>query len=164
MPQLTKKNKIAIIADIPNWSFDIIAQLLKKELSHKYDIDVFYCVTDFNKDLFDILEATKEYDVIHFLARKLLLQFEDESNPFTKYTNTFQKWLGWMIDVDIVCPKQGKLYKQWDNVGERYNICTSKHTVVNASLYFCTGKNQFVCSVNEDFSSNCLFSHSNVFL
>ena len=26
------KNKIAIIADIPNWSFDIIAQLLKKEL------------------------------------------------------------------------------------------------------------------------------------
>ena len=27
------KNKIAIIADIPNWSFDIIAQLLKKELS-----------------------------------------------------------------------------------------------------------------------------------
>lgn len=73
------KNKIAIIADIPNWSFDIIAQLLKKELSDKYDIDVFYCVTDFNKDLFDILEATKEYDVIHFLARKLLLQFEDES-------------------------------------------------------------------------------------
>ncbi len=72
------KKKIAIIADIPNWSFDIIAQLLKRELSDIYEIKIFYCVTDFKKDLFDILEATKEFDVIHFLARKLLMQFEEE--------------------------------------------------------------------------------------
>ena len=63
------KKKIAIIADIPNWSFDIIAKLIKKELSYKYQIDIFYCVTDFNIDLFQILEKTKNYDVIHFLAR-----------------------------------------------------------------------------------------------
>lgn len=73
------KRKIAIIADIPNWSFDIIAKLIKKELSYKYQIDIFYCVTEFNKDLFQILEKTKNYDVIHFLARKLLMQFEDEN-------------------------------------------------------------------------------------
>lgn len=72
------KKRIAIIADIPNWSFDIIAQLLKKELSDKYEIEIFYCVTDFEKNLFKILEATKEFDVIHFLTRKLLMQFEDE--------------------------------------------------------------------------------------
>ena len=28
---------------------------LKKELSYKYDIDIFYCVTDFNKKLFELI-------------------------------------------------------------------------------------------------------------
>lgn len=80
------KGKIAIIADVPNWSFDILAKLIKKELSAEYQIDIFYCVTDFNKNLFDILESTKNYDVIHFLARKLLMQFEDPN--FIKKVNS----------------------------------------------------------------------------
>lgn len=128
------KNKIAIIADIPNWSFDIIAKLMKKELSDKYQIDIFYCVTQFNKDLFDILEATKDYDVIHFLARKLLMQFEDENFKQKVKANNYD-------------------YNEYvNNVVRKITTCVYDHLAINdpeidyTKIYRLYSKEYLVCS------------------
>ena len=73
------KNKIALIVDVPNWAFDIEAKLLKEKLKDFYQIDVF-CASDekYNNNLFTILEDVKNYDMIHFFWRKLLIQFTTE--------------------------------------------------------------------------------------
>ena len=129
-----EKNRIAIIADIPNWSFDIIAKLMKKELSDKYQIDIFYCVTDFNKDLFDILEATKNYDIIHFLARKLLMQFEDENFKRKINANNYN-------------------YQEYvNNMVKKITTCVYDHLAINDSnidytkIYRLYSKEYLVCS------------------
>ena len=36
------KKKLCLVADVPNWAFDKIAQKLKKSLSDKYDITIKY--------------------------------------------------------------------------------------------------------------------------
>ena len=69
--------KIALIIDVPSWAFDIEAQLLKEKLKDFYQVDIF-AVVDYDKDLFNILEAVKEYDIIHFFLRKLLMKFESD--------------------------------------------------------------------------------------
>lgn len=69
--------KIALIVDQENWAFDIEAQLLKQNLKDFYEIDVYASSKEeFNDDLFKILERVKNYDLIHFFWRKLLIQFE----------------------------------------------------------------------------------------
>lgn len=69
--------KIALIIDVPNWAFDIEAKLLKHKLKEFYQVDIF-AVVDYDKDLFSILEAVREYDIIHFFLRKLLIKLESE--------------------------------------------------------------------------------------
>lgn len=70
--------KIAIIVDSPNWAFDIGAKLIKKELKDIYDVEIFYQKTnDKELSLFEMLEKTKDFDIIHFCWRKTLLQFEE---------------------------------------------------------------------------------------
>lgn len=32
------KRKICIVADVPNWAFDSIAQKIKKDLDYKYNV------------------------------------------------------------------------------------------------------------------------------
>lgn len=130
------KKRVAIIADIPNWSFDIIAQLLKKELSYQYDIDIFYCVTDFDKDLFDILEKVKNYDVIHFLARKLLMQFDDENfknkllqngYSYDEYTNTIIKKITTCVYDHLAINDDNIDYRKIFNLySDRYIVCSKK--------------------------------------
>lgn len=130
------KKKIAIIADIPNWSFDIIAQLLKKELSYKYDIDIFYCVKDFNKDLFDILEEVKNYDIIHFLTRKLLMQFEDENFKnkvlekgyfYEEYKNNIVKKITTCVYDHLAINDESIDYSKIFNLySDRYIVCSKK--------------------------------------
>ena len=71
------KKKIAFVIDVENWAFDIEAKLLKEKLKDYYDIEIF-CSSKYNDDLFDILEYTKEFDLIHFFWRKLLLQFSSD--------------------------------------------------------------------------------------
>lgn len=70
---------IAIIVDTPNWAFDIGAKLIKKELKDLYNVEIFYQkIDDKEYSLFEILEQTKNFDIVHFLWRKMLLQFEQE--------------------------------------------------------------------------------------
>lgn len=74
------KKKICIIADVPNWAFDNIAQKLKKELSYKYDISIDY----FNRreeadNFFELVERNKDCDLIHFLNRRMLLLIGTDS-------------------------------------------------------------------------------------
>lgn len=69
--------KIALVADVKDWAFDIAANIIKKSLSDKYQIDIYYSKSEeFNKDLFKILETLKDYDLIHFFWRYILLDFE----------------------------------------------------------------------------------------
>lgn len=72
-------NKIALIVDMPNWAFDIEANLLKEKLQDFYNIDVI-CASDekYDNNLFLILESVRNYDIIHFFWRKLLIQFNSE--------------------------------------------------------------------------------------
>ena len=71
--------RIALVVDIKNWAFDIAANIIKKSLSDKYQIDIFACKSEeFNNDLFSVLEKVKDYDLIHFFWRVILLDFEKE--------------------------------------------------------------------------------------
>lgn len=71
--------KICLVADVPNWAFDIIAHALKEKLSHKYDIRIVYYNARKESDVFfEFLEENDDCDLIHFFWRKVLLQFETE--------------------------------------------------------------------------------------
>lgn len=68
------KPNICIVADIPNWAFDNIAQKLKKELSYKYNIRIVYFDRRKEADcLFELIEGNKDCELIHFLNRRMLL-------------------------------------------------------------------------------------------
>ena len=68
------KKRICIVADVPNWAFDRIAQQLKKDLSYKYDITIDYFDRRKEADcFFELVERVKENDLIHFLNRRMLL-------------------------------------------------------------------------------------------
>ncbi len=83
--------KIALVADVKNWAFDMAAQIIKRALSNQYQIDIYYTkAEEFQKDLFKILEALKDYDIIHFFWRYILLDFEKEEfkqKVINKYGN-----------------------------------------------------------------------------
>lgn len=71
--------KIALVADVPNWAFDLAAHIIKKAFEDKIQVDIYYTKSvEFNKDLFKILETLKDYDVIHFFWREILLDFEKD--------------------------------------------------------------------------------------
>lgn len=71
--------KIALVCDVKNWAFDIAANIIKNALSDKYQINIYYTKSEeFKKDLFKILETLKDYDLIHFFWRAILLDFEKE--------------------------------------------------------------------------------------
>lgn len=72
------KPKICLVADVPNWAFDSIAQKIKKELDYKYDIRIVY----FNRrteieNFYEFIEENDDCDLIHFLNRRILLLLED---------------------------------------------------------------------------------------
>ena len=72
--------KICLVADVPNWAFDIISQALKEKLAHKYDIRVVYFDAKKESDVFfEFLEENDDCDLIHFFWRKVLLQFETDT-------------------------------------------------------------------------------------
>ena len=71
--------KIALVADVQNWAFDIAGNIIKNALSDEYQIDIYYAKSEeFQKDLFKILEKLDEYDLIHFFWRAILLDFEKD--------------------------------------------------------------------------------------
>lgn len=71
--------KIALIVDVKDWAFDIGAKILKNAFKDEYQMDI-YASKDYDDNLFKLLEVVKDYDLIHFFWRKLLLQFD--SNEF----------------------------------------------------------------------------------
>lgn len=92
--------KIALIADVQNWAFDIAANIIKKSLSDKFNIDIYYAKSEeFHDDLFKILETLKDYDIIHFFWRKILLNFETDEfkcKVVEKY-NDYNKYLEYIV-------------------------------------------------------------------
>lgn len=93
--------KIALVADVQNWAFDIAAHIIKRALEGKFQVDVYYSKSEeFNKDLFNILKALENYDIIHFFWREILLDFEREYfinkvkekyKDYNKYVNKIVK-------------------------------------------------------------------------
>ena len=74
------KYKICIVADVPNWAFDCIAQKIQKELSYKYNIRIEY----FNRrteadNFYEFIEKNDDCDLIHFLNRRMLLLMGTET-------------------------------------------------------------------------------------
>ena len=84
------KKRICLVADIPNWAFDMIAQKVKKDLSYKYDIKIdYYDMYSEPESLFECFERNNDCDLIHFFWRKALLQIE--SDTFKEKVNTSGK-------------------------------------------------------------------------
>ena len=92
--------RIALIADIKDWAFDIAANIIKRNLSDKFDIDIYYAKSDeYKDDLFKILETVKNYDIIHFFWRKNLLSFEDQEfrNNVTEKYGDLDKYISEIV-------------------------------------------------------------------
>lgn len=71
--------KICLVCDVPNWAFDIIAKKIAFELKDDFEIDIkYFDVRESAENFFEFLEDIKEYDMIHFFWRKILLQMESE--------------------------------------------------------------------------------------
>ena len=83
--------KICMVCDIPNWAFDIIAMKIAYDLRADFKIDIrYFDVRESAENFFEFLEEVKEYDMIHFFWRKILLQIESETfknKVIAKYEN-----------------------------------------------------------------------------
>lgn len=72
--------KICLVCDIPNWAFDIISKKLKNSFENEFEIDIkYFDVRERADEFFEFLEEQKDYDMIHFFWRKILLQMESET-------------------------------------------------------------------------------------
>ena len=138
------KKRIAFIVDVENWAFDIEAKLLKEKLKDYYDIEVF-CSSKYNDDLFSILEDVKNYDMIHFFRRRLLLQFS--SDEFKN--KLIEKDLYYDNYIESICPKistgiYDHLFVDEENVNtylpiftkcsKRYYTCSKKLENIYSNL------------------------------
>lgn len=80
MEKINEKQKICIVADVPNWAFDNIAKKIKKELSYKYDIRIEYFNRRTETDYFyEFIQKNDDCDLIHFLNRRTLLIMKTET-------------------------------------------------------------------------------------
>ena len=71
--------RICIVADIKGWAFDNIAHQVKKDLGAFYDIDIAYFNRhDENADFYTFVESLNDYDLVHFLNRRMLLLMNSE--------------------------------------------------------------------------------------
>lgn len=141
------KKRIALIVDCENWAFDIEAKLLQKKLKDYYDIDI-YVSRNYNDDLFLILEDVKQYDMIHFFWRKLLIQFDDEkfksdlkenNIEYNNYVETVCKKISTGIyDHLFITEEEVKLYENiFNKYSKMYYTCSKKLEEIykNISLY-----------------------------
>jgi len=132
--------KLAIVIDIPNWAFDIGAQLIKKELKGIVEVDIFCIHVEPHKDdLFYMLEQIKNYDYIHFLWRKHLALFESEKfiddvknagYDYDEYVNSIVPKISTAVcDHMFLKPEEIEEYK---NI---FNKFSSKYYVISNKLY-----------------------------
>ena len=74
-----EKKRLAVVADAKNWAFHTLAKLIKKELEDVADVDIFFTKEEpYKGNFFGLIEEIKGYDIIHFLWRKGLMDFESE--------------------------------------------------------------------------------------
>ena len=74
-----EKKRLAVVADAKNWAFHTLAKLIKKELEDVADVDIFFTKEEpYKGNFFGLIEKIKGYDIIHFLWRKGLMDFESE--------------------------------------------------------------------------------------
>lgn len=98
---MMNKKKIALVADVQNWAFDIAAKIMQNNLSDNFEIDIFYSKPNgIKRDFFDLLEELQDYDIIHFFWRGILLNFEQEEfkqkviakyGDYSKYLKKYTK-------------------------------------------------------------------------
>ncbi len=117
--------KIALVADVKDWAFDIAANIIKNSLIDSFQIDIFYSKSnEFNNDLFKILETLKQYDLIHFFWRGILLDFEKEDfkeRVIEKYKN-YEKYV-----CDIVKKISTGVYDHLHEENIEYNKKFTKY-------------------------------------
>lgn len=132
--------RIAIVIDIPDWAFDIGAQLIKKELTGIAEADIFCMhIEPYNDNLFYMLEQAKNYDYIHFLWRKHLLLFESEKfindvknagYDYNEYINSIIPKISTAV-CDHMFLKQEEI-EEYRNVFNKYS---RKYYVISNKLY-----------------------------
>jgi len=138
------KKRIAFVIDLENWAFDIEAKLLKNKLKDYYDIDIF-AATKYDDDLFSILEDTKDYDMIHFFWRKLLVQFtseefkrklKDNNIDYQGYIDKIANKISTGIYDHLFLEEENlRLYKPiFNNYCKSYYTCSKKLEEIYKSL------------------------------
>lgn len=130
--------KIALVADVKGWAFDIAANIIKNALSDKYQIDIYYTkAEEFKKDLFKILETLKDYDVIHFFWRYILLDFEIneefKKRVIEKYGN-YEKYVEKMVGK-ISTGVYDHLYEDDLNFNRTFTKYCRKYVVSSQKLF-----------------------------
>lgn len=134
---MNNKKKLAIIIDAPNWAFHSVAKLIQKELKNIAIVDIFaFQVEPYNNDLYSLLEDVKEYDYIHFLWRKNLLEFNSngfkqkliENNlSYDEYVSYFSKKISTAVyDHMFLSNKEINEYKDVFNKFSRKYYTSSK--------------------------------------
>ena len=127
-----ERKRIALIVDMKNWAFDIEAKILQQNLEKYYKIDIFISY-DYKDNLFAILEDTKDYDMIHFFWRKLLLQLDSEefktscrekSYSYEEYLEKISKKISTGIYDHLFLEDESIL--QYQNIFTKY--CKSYYT------------------------------------
>lgn len=83
--------KIALIVDVDNWAFANIARNIKENLSEEFKFTIIP-IAYLDSNIVKTLLLTKEYDLIHFFWRGLLLRLN--TNWYKKYI----KGLGGNVD------------------------------------------------------------------
>lgn len=129
--------KIALIADIKGWAFDIAANIIRNSLCNKYKIDIYYIKPeDIKRDLFTILEEVKEYDIIHFFWRIKLLEFENED--FKKKVK--EKYGDYNKYIQNIIPKistgiYDHLFEEDIEINKTFTKYCNKYTVSSQKLF-----------------------------
>lgn len=129
--------RIALIADVKDWAFDIAANIIKDSLSQEHEIDIFYSKSvEFNKDLFEILEKVKEYDLIHFFWRAILLDFEKDEfkqKVLSKYED-YEKYVNEIVPK-ISTGVYDHLYEDDSEFNKKFTRYCNKYVVSSKKLF-----------------------------
>ena len=137
---MENKQRLAIIIDMPNWAFHNIAILMKKELDCVFDVDIFAIQPEpYNNNLFLLLEDVKNYDYIHFLWRKNLLDFnaeyfkkhlEDNNLDYDEYVSYFSNKISTSVhDHLFLSENEIEQYK------DIFNKFSRKYYTISKKLY-----------------------------
>ena len=98
------KQKICVVADVPNWAFDNLAQKIKKELSNKYDIVIDYFDRRAESDFFyEFIEKHNNCDLVHFLNRRMLLLMGEKTfkEKVIKSGKIYENYIEWAVTQTI---------------------------------------------------------------